>query len=58
MGTKWCKVIVSGGKMLLNEKHIEAQLGHANLPAITLQYSSELRKQRQELTKLWQKPTS
>ena len=42
-------VIVSGGKKWLNEKHIETKLGHTNLPAITLQYSSELRKQRQEL---------
>ena len=42
-------MIVSGGKKRLNEKHIETQLGHANLPAITLQYSSELRKQKQEL---------
>ena len=33
----------------LNKKHIKAQLGHANLPAITLQYSSKVRKQRQEL---------
>ena len=47
-GTEWCR-IVSGSKKWLNEKHIEPQLGHANLPAITLQYSSELRKQRQEL---------
>ena len=30
---------------------IETQLGHANLPAITLQHSSKLRKQRQELQK-------
>ena len=43
------EVIVSWGKKWLNEKHIETQLGNANLPAITLQYSSELRKQRQEL---------
>ena len=43
------EVIVSGGKKWLNEKHIETKLGHTNLPAITLQYSSELRKQRQEL---------
>ena len=43
------KVIVSGGKKWLNEKHIETQLGHTNLPAITLQYPPNLRKQRQEL---------
>ena len=45
------EVIVSRGKKQLNEKHIETQLGHANLPAITLQHSSKLRKQRQELQK-------
>ena len=43
------EVIIFGGKKWLNEKHIETQLGHANLAAITLQYSSELRKQRHEL---------
>ena len=39
------EVIVSDGKKWPNEKHIETQLGHGNLPAITLQYFSELRKQ-------------
>ena len=43
------EVIVSWGKKWLDENHIETQLGHANLPAITLQYSPRLRKQRQEL---------
>ena len=43
------EVIIFNGKKWLNEKHIETQLGHANLPAITLQCSSDLRKQRQEL---------
>ena len=43
------EVIIFNGKKWLNEKHIETQLGHANVPAITLQYSSELRKQRQKL---------
>ena len=43
------QVIVFNGKNWLNEKHIETQLGHANLPAIALQYSSELKKQTQEL---------
>ena len=43
------EVIVSGGKKWLNEKHIETQLDHANLKAITLQYPQNLRKQRQEL---------
>ena len=35
--------------MWLNEKHIEIQLQHSNLPHITNQYSLELKKQRQEL---------
>ena len=43
------EVIVPRGKSWLNGKHIETQLDHANLPAITLQYFLELRKQRQEL---------
>ena len=30
------KVIVFEGKKCRNEKHIETQLGHANLPAVTL----------------------
>ena len=33
----------------MNEKHIEKQLEHSSLPSATLQYSSDLRKQRQEL---------
>ena len=37
------------GKNWLNEKHIETQLEHSNLVAITLQYSPEVRKQRQKL---------
>ena len=41
------KEIVFNGKKWLNEKNIEDQLKHSNLPAITLQYSSKLRKQRQ-----------
>ena len=43
------EVIVSNGKKCLNGKHIQEQLKLSNLPAGTLQYSSELRKQRQEL---------
>ena len=38
------EVIICNGK-----KHIEKQLVHSNLPSVTLQYSSDLRKQRQEL---------
>ena len=48
-GQNGAEVIVSGGKKWLNARHIETQLGHANLPSLTLQYSSELRKQRHEL---------
>ena len=40
------------GKKWLNEKHIEIQLEQSDLPAVTLQYPSELKKNR--ITKLWQ----
>ena len=43
------EAIIFNEKTWLNEKHIEVQLQHANLPHITDQYSSELKKQRQEL---------
>ena len=43
------EIIVSNSKNWLNEKHIEEQLGHANLPAATNKYPSEYKKQRQEL---------
>ena len=43
------EVIAFKGIKWLNEKKIEDQLKHSNLPAVTLQYFSELRKQRQEL---------
>ena len=43
------KVICFNEKKWLNEKHIEAQLQHSNLPHIANQYCSELKKQRQEL---------
>ena len=43
------KVIVFNGKKWLNETNIKYQLIHSNLEASKLQYSSELRKQRQEL---------
>ena len=38
------EVIVFNGIKWLNEKNTEDQLKHSNLPAVTLQYSSELRK--------------
>ena len=37
------------GKKWLNDTNIKDQLKHSNLAAVTLQYSSEFRKQRQEL---------
>ena len=43
------EVIVFNGKKWLNQKHREEQLKHSNLAAVTLQYSSEFKKQRQEL---------
>ena len=49
MAKKWCRRDDFKGKNWLNEKHIEVQLQHPNLPHITNQYSSGLKKQRQEL---------
>ena len=49
MGKYGAEVITFNGKNWLNEKNIKDQLKHSNLAAITLQYSSKLRKQRQEL---------
>ena len=43
------EVIVFNAKKWLNEKHIEEQLGHEKLLTATNQYSSELKKQRQEI---------
>ena len=37
--------------MWLNEKHIEKKLGRSTFNKATLKYSSELRKQKQELLK-------
>ena len=48
-GKNGVEVIVFNGKKWLNEKHIETQLEQSNLAAVTLQYSPELTKQRQEL---------
>ena len=49
MGKKGVEAIVFNRKRWLNEKQVEEQLEHSNLPAITLQHSSKLRKQRQEI---------
>ena len=43
------EVIIFNGKKWLNETNIKDQLKHSNLAAVTLQYSSERGKQRQEL---------
>ena len=48
-GKNGVEVIVFNGIKWLNENNIEDKLKHSNLPAATLQYPSELRKQRQEL---------
>ena len=42
------EIIIFNGKKWLNEKHIETQLEHSNLLAITNKYYPELRKTRQE----------
>ena len=39
------------GKLWLNERHVEKQLGHKNLPGLTNQYPKEYIKQRSELNK-------
>ena len=43
-GKNGVEVIIFNDKKSLNEKHIEKQLEHSNLPALTLQYSPELKK--------------
>ena len=37
------------GKLWLNERHVEEQLGLKNLPALTNKYDKEYKKQRSEL---------
>ena len=49
MGKNGVEVIIFTGKKWLNETNIKDQLKLSNLAAVTLQYSSELRKQSQEL---------
>ena len=44
MGKNGVEVIIFNAKKWLNERHIETQLEHSNLPAATLQYSPKLRK--------------
>ena len=45
------EVIDEFGKLWLNERHVEKQLGHKNLPAFTNQYPKEYIKLRSELNK-------
>ena len=47
------EVIFFKGKKWLNEKHIEIQLEHSNLPTITNKYPLKLKK-KIKITKLWQ----
>ena len=49
MAKNGVEVIVFNGKKWLNETNIKDQLKHSNLATVTLQYYTELRKQRQEL---------
>ena len=37
------------GKLWLNERHVQEQLGLKNLPALTNKYDKEYKKQRSEL---------
>ena len=39
------------GKLWSNERHVQKQLGHKNLPALTNQYPKEYIKHRSELNK-------
>ena len=55
MGENGVEVIVFNGKIKLDEKHIEEQLGHSALRKATLQNSSKLRKKRTRTTKMWRK---
>ena len=49
MEKKLCRSNSLWRQKRLNEKHIEKQLGHANLPTVILQYPPKFRKQRKEL---------
>ena len=49
MGKNGVEVIIFNSKKWLNETNIKDQLKQSNSAVVTLQYSSELRKQRQYL---------
>ena len=44
------------GKLLSNERHVQKQLGHKNLPEPTNQYPKEYIKYRSELNKSTKQP--
>ena len=44
------------GKLWLNERHVQEQLGLKNLPALTNQYPKEYKKQRSELNESSNQP--
>ena len=44
------------GKLWLNERHVQEQLGHKNLPTLTNQYPKEYKKQRSELNESTNQP--
>ena len=48
--------IIFNGKKLLNENHIETQLKHSNLVAVTNKYSLKLTK-KDKITILWKLST-
>ena len=52
MGKNGVEVMIFNGRKWLNEKHIETQLEHSNLVAVTNKYSLELRKKTRN-TRLW-----
>ena len=49
MGKNGVKLIVTNGIKLINEKHIEEGLDHANLLVLTIKHYSDYRKHRHEL---------
>ena len=44
------------GELLLNERHVQKQLGLKNLPALTNKYDKEYKKQRSELNGSTEQP--
>ena len=46
MGENGVEVIALNGIKWLNEKHVEEQLGHKNLQAVTSKYPSKYKKHR------------